>query len=112
VWTERVDLPPNTYLSTWTAITVEKPWRFAIQQQNDVAMKEDGTGGVKGITTITYTFEEVGEGITLFTRNLTCELPRGVSIPDDLLTVCCRPSGIEKYHDMIKEELNKNHPLK
>jgi hypothetical protein len=103
-----VDLPPNTYLSTWRAITVEKPWRFAIQQQNDVGMKEDGTGGVKGITTITYTLEDVGEGVTLFTRNLTCELPRGVSIPDDLLTVCCRPSGIEKYHDEIKKQLGSS----
>lgn len=62
-WTERVDLPPNTYLSTWTAITVEKPWRFAIQQQNKIGMKEDGSGGSPGITHITYTFEDVGEGV-------------------------------------------------
>ncbi|KAK5168875.1 uncharacterized protein LTR77_006184 [Saxophila tyrrhenica] len=70
-------------------------------------MKEDGTGGVKGMTTITYTFEDVGEGVTLGTRNLTCELPRGVSLPGDLLTVCCRPNGIERYHDAIKKELDE-----
>ncbi|EMC95534.1 hypothetical protein BAUCODRAFT_493068 [Baudoinia panamericana UAMH 10762] len=105
---QRVELPDNTYLSTWMAITVERPWRFAIQQQNNIAMKEDGTGGLPGITHITYTFEDVGEGVTLFTRNLTCELPRGVSLPDDLLTVCCRPQGIEKYHDAIKAQLTEN----
>lgn len=67
----------------------------------------DGSGGIDGITTISYTFEpNIGEGMTLFTRNLTCELPKGVGIPDDLLTVCCRPDGIDRYHEAIKKELD------
>ncbi|KAK4499767.1 hypothetical protein PRZ48_007953 [Zasmidium cellare] len=86
-WTEKVTLPPNMYLSTWRLITAERPRKFAFQQTNQIGMKEDGTGGVDGFTTITYTFEDnIGEGKTLFTRNLTGELPRGVGIPDDLLT--------------------------
>lgn len=110
VWTEKVDLPPNTYLSTWRLITAERPRKFAFQQINNVGMKEDGTGGVDGITTITYTFEgNVGEGKTLFTRNLTGEHPRGVGPPDDLLTVCCRTTGIEKYHDAVKAILDEEH---
>lgn len=109
VWTENVDLPPNTYYSTWTCIRKERPWQFVIQQQNHIAAKSPNEGGFNGFTTISYVFEDVGEGVTLFTRNLTCELPRGVGIPDDLLTVCCRPDGIERYHDAIKKELDEKH---
>lgn len=110
VWTEKVTLPPNMYVSTWRLITAERPREFALQQVNKIGMLEDGTGGVDGFTTITYTFEEnIGCGKTLFTRNLTGELPRGVGLPDDLLTVCCRPDGIERYHDAVKRELDKEH---
>lgn len=71
-------------------------------------MKEDGTGGSKGFATIFYTFEpDAGHGMTLYTRNLTCELPKGVGIPDDLLTVCCRPDGIDRYHAAIEKALNE-----
>ena len=106
-WTEKVDLHPNTYLSTRTLITVVRPRKFVFQQVNKVGMKEDGSGGVDGFTTISYTFEQPGQGVTLFTRNLTCELPKGVGIPDDLLTVCCRPDGIDRYHLAVEKELDK-----
>jgi hypothetical protein len=108
-WVERVELPPNTYLSEWTLIRTEKPYQFVFQQQNDIGAKPDGTAGSKGFTTIAYRFEEISQGHTLFVRTLTCELPRGVGIPDDLLTVCCRPDGIERYHDAIKMELDAEH---
>lgn len=109
-WTERVDLPSNLYLSTWTLITAIRLKKFVFQQTENVGMKEDGTGGVDGITTISYTFEpNVGHSMTLFTRNLTCELPKGVDIPDDLLTVCCRPGGIDRYHAAIEKELDEQH---
>lgn len=106
-WAEKVDLPPNKYLSEWTLIRTKKPYQFVFQQQDDVGAKEDGTPGTQGFTTIVYRFEEASEGRTLFVRTLTCELPRGVGIPDDLLTVCCRPDGIERYHDAIKKELDE-----
>lgn len=106
-WTEKVDLPPNTYLSTWTLITAVRPRKWVFQQTNKIGMHEDGTGGSDGFTTISYTFERPGQGVTLFTRNLTCELPKGVGIPDDLLTVKCRPDGIDRYHAAIEKELEK-----
>lgn len=107
-WTERVDLPPNSYLSTWRLITVDRPRKFVFQQHNNIGRKEDGTGGENGFVTISYTFEpDVGQGVTLFTRNLTCELPKGVGIPDDLLTVCCRPDGIDRYHASVEKELDR-----
>jgi hypothetical protein len=108
-WTEKVSLPPNMYYSTWTLITVERPRKFVFQQKNDIARTdEQGTGSVQGFTTISYTFEpDVGQGVTLSTRNLTCELPKGVGIPDDLLTVCCRPDGIDRYHAAVERELDE-----
>ncbi|GAB7334337.1 hypothetical protein MBLNU13_g06355t1 [Cladosporium sp. NU13] len=88
----------------------KKPYQFVFQQQDGIGATEDGSSpSSEGFTTIAYRFEEVGEGKTLFVRTLTCEMPRGVGIPDDLLTVCARPDGIEKYHDAIKKELDEKH---
>jgi len=109
-WVEKVSLPPNSYLSKWTLIRSKKPYQFVFQQQDDIGAKEDGSSpGSQGFTTIAYRFEEAGEGRTLFVRTLTCEMPRGVGVPDDLLTVCCRPDGIERYHDAIRKELDEKH---
>jgi hypothetical protein len=109
-FSEKVSLPPNSYLSHWTLIRTKKPYQFVFQQQDGIGAKEDGTSeGSQGFTTIAYRFEEVGDGKTLFVRTLTCEMPRGVGIPDDLLTVCARPDGIERYHDAIKKELDEKH---
>ena len=109
-FSEKVSLPPNTYTSTWTLIRTKKPYQFVFQQQDGIGAKDDGSSeGSQGFTTIAYRFEEVGEGKTLFVRTLTCEMPRGVGIPDDLLTVCARPDGIERYHDAIKKELDETH---
>lgn len=109
-FTEKVSLPSNIYVSKWTLIRTKKPYQFFFQQQDGVDATEDGSSeGFEGFTTIAYRFEEVEEGKTLFVRTLTCELPRGVGIPDDLLTVCARPDGIERYHDAIKRELDEKH---
>jgi hypothetical protein len=112
-WTECVDLPPNTYLSTWRLITVDRPRKFVFQQHNNIGQKEDGTGGERGFVTISCTFEpDVGQGVTPFTRNLTCEVPKGVGIPNDLLTVCCRPDGIDRYHAAVERELDERFGVK
>lgn len=109
-FSEKVSLPPNSYVSKWTLIRTKKPYQFVFQQQDNIGEKEDGSReGSQGFTTIAYRFEEAGEGRTLFVRTLTCEMPRGVGIPDDLLTVCARSDGIERYHDAIKKELNEQH---
>jgi len=49
----------------------------------------------------------VGQGVTLFTRTLTVELPKGVGMPDDLLTVCARPDGIDRYHGEVEKALDE-----
>ena len=107
-WTEKVQLGDNLYHSTWTLTTAVRPSKWVIQQVNGIGKLPDGSGGVDGITTITYTFEEAGEGRSLFRRNLSCELPRGVDCPDDLLTVMARPGGIDRYHANIHKELAKS----
>lgn len=108
-WTEKVDPSANIYIDTATLITIHRPRKFVFQQHNEVGMKGDGTGGSQGFATISYTFEpDVGHGMTLYTSNLTRELPRDVGIPDDLLTVCCRPGGVDRYRAAIEKALNKD----
>ncbi|KAL4805223.1 hypothetical protein BDV18DRAFT_142180 [Aspergillus unguis] len=107
VFTEKVVLENNTYHSKWTLITAIRPRRWVFQQVDDIGKRADGTGGVKGTCTISYSFESTGHGVTLFTRNLTLDLPKGVRMPDDLLTVCARPDGIDRYHAAIEEQLDK-----
>ena len=51
-WTERVELLPDTYLSTWKLITVHRPRKFVFQQNNNFGQKENGTGWPSGFTTI------------------------------------------------------------
>lgn len=80
------------------------------------ATDEAITDGEKGTCTIEYVFQETdveidgkqGKG-SLFTRTLTIDLPRGGKIPDDLLAVCMRTSGIEGYHNAVSRELAKVH---
>lgn len=104
-WSEVVELDENTYRSDWTLITAvpERLWEF--RQIDKIGQSAEGVGGVDGITTITYEFGEVGEGVTLFTRTIRCVTPQGVGIPDDLLTVRARPDGIDRYHAAIKARL-------
>lgn len=116
-WTEKVSLPNNTYYSRWTLITDEKPSKWVFQQVEGIgAIDEELNGGVKGICTIEYAFEPAQSGKdqeqikgTIFRRTLSIELPRGDKLPDDLLAVCMRTSGIEGYHDAVKMELDKLH---
>jgi hypothetical protein len=116
-WVEKVSLAENIYYSGWTLTTALKPWKWVFEQYDGIgATDENLTGGVKGATQIRYTFEEAeievdgkkGKG-TLFTRTLTCELPRGVEMPEDLLVVKMRTAGIERYHDAVATELAKVH---
>ncbi|KAH8901425.1 hypothetical protein GQ53DRAFT_740356 [Thozetella sp. PMI_491] len=116
-WVEKVSLAENTYYSGWTLITAVRPWKWVFEQYNGIgAVDEQLNGGVEGITKIEYIFEEAelpvhGEQVsgTLFKRTLTCELPRGIEMPEDLLVVKMRTAGIERYHDAVARELGKIH---
>ena len=107
IWTEKVALPNNTYHPQLIFEIADRGRKFAFRQVNNIAAGEDGSGGVKGYCWITYTFVEAGCGLTLFTRNLTCELEKGVDVPEDLWLAMSRPSGIDKYHEKIKELLDE-----
>jgi hypothetical protein len=108
-WTEQIKVGKDGFecRSTWKLIIAERPRKWAIQQVDRIGELPDGSGGVNGITTITYTFEPAGEGATLFTRTLTCELPKGTRIPDPLLVARAQPAGIDGYHDAVAAELDK-----
>ena len=50
---------------------------------------------------------KAGHGLTLFERELTCELDKGVEVPDDLWLAMSRPSGIDKYPAAIEKLLDE-----
>lgn len=90
--------------STWSVITAVRPRTFAYQQVDDLGASADGTGGVDGITTITYTLTPVGAG-THFHRVLRCELPRGVTIPEPLLLARATTANIEHFQEGVEREI-------
>ena len=107
-WTEFIKVSDRfSCRSTWTLIIAERPRKWVIQQVDRIGEQADGSGGVDGITTIAYSFEPAGDGRTLFHRSLTCELPRGVRIADELLIARAQPAGIDGYHDAVARELDR-----
>ncbi|KAJ3549761.1 hypothetical protein NM208_g340 [Fusarium decemcellulare] len=116
-WVEKVSLAENTYYSKWTLITAIRPWKWAFLQADGIGATDEAiSDGVPGTTKIEYNFEEANVEVggktqrgCLFKRTLTIDLPRGGMIPEDLLVVCMRTSGIEGYHDAVARELAKVH---
>jgi hypothetical protein len=106
-------LAENTYHAKWVLEIADRGRKFAFRQVgtshecgtkptntlssirllfsrwvNKIVENVDGSGGVEGYCWITYMFREAGCGLTLFTRNLTCELETGVEVPEDLWLPC------------------------
>lgn len=116
-WVETVGLGNNTYYSKWTLTTAIEPVQWIFLQTNGIAATDANiTDGHDGTTEIAYHLEKAevevdGKKVegTLFKRTLTINLPRGGTIPDDLLAVCMRTAGIEGYHDAVTRELTKEH---
>jgi hypothetical protein len=105
-WSEVVKVGESfTCLSEWQLITAERPRKWVFQQVDGIGQAPDRTGGLAGITTISYTFSSPGEGVTLFHRSIHCELPHGVRIPDELLLARAQPANIENYHAAVAREL-------
>jgi hypothetical protein len=96
-WSETVAVGEDfSCRSTWTLITAVRPRKWVFQQVNGIGAAPDGSGGVDGITTISYTFAPAGDG-TLFHRSIHCEMPHGTVIPEPLLLARANPANIEHY---------------
>lgn len=116
-WIETVGLGNNRYYSKWVLKTAIKPFKWIFLQTNAIGATDKSlSDGYDGTTEIAYHLEktevEVGGKKVhgcLFRRTLTIDLPRGTHIPDDLLAVCMKTSGIEGYHDAVARELAKEH---
>ncbi|CZT23300.1 uncharacterized protein RCC_09011 [Ramularia collo-cygni] len=114
-WVETVRLGDNIYYSKWNLKTAIKPMKWVFLQTNGIgATDKSCSNGHDGITEIAYHLERSeidvdGKRVQgcLFRRTLTIDLPRGTSIPDDLLAVCMKTAGIEGYHDAVIRELQK-----
>lgn len=106
-WTELVKVGEDfACRSTWTLIVADRPRRWIFRQTDEIGQDADGSGGVSGFTTITYAFQTLPDGKTLFTRSLHCELPTGVRIPDQLLVARAQPANIDAYFAAIAAELD------
>lgn len=88
-------------------------WVF-LQTNGIAATDKEITDEYDGTTEIEYFLEETEIEVDgkkklgcLFRRTFTIDLPRRTKIPDDLLVVCMRTSGIEGYHDAMARELGK-----
>lgn len=116
-WTETVGLGNNRYYSKWNLKTAIRPVKWIFLQTNGIGATDKAiSDGHEGTTEIAYHLEKAeidvgGKKVqgTLFRRTLTMDLPRGTSIPDDLLAVCMKTAGIEGYHDAVARELAKEH---
>lgn len=114
-WVETVSLSNNKYYAKWELKMAIKPFKWVFLQTDGIGATNDScTDGHAGTTEIAYHLEKTdisADGKTipgcLFRRSLTLDLPRGTSIPDDLLAVCMKTAGIEGYRDGVARELAK-----
>ncbi|MCD2197477.1 SRPBCC family protein [Actinomycetospora endophytica] len=105
VWSEAGKLEDLECRFTWRLVTAERPWRFEFRSVGLLAHDpDDHSGGFEGITTISYTFTRSGEGVTLFHRSMTTEVPKhGRMAPQ--VVASHEPIAIDLYHDAVAAAL-------
>ncbi|MBH0779796.1 SRPBCC family protein [Nocardia bovistercoris] len=103
IWHEAGD-SPHRY--SWRLVTAHRPWRWVFQSHGALAHdRENGTGGYTGIMTVSYSFLSPGEGVTVFHRSMTLEVPKGAELPPGLIRNF-DPTYIDRYHAAVKKALN------
>ena len=94
---------PNVF--TWRLITSVRPTKWVFQSVgllgHDPAVK--GSGFV-GLMTIAYTFSTPGDGVTLFHRQMSLEMPKRAAMPEGMTKVF-EPRLIDAYHDAVARAL-------
>ncbi len=97
---------PQRY--SWRLITAQRPWRWVFQSYGALGHnREDGSGGSEGIMTVSYSFLSPGEGVTVFHRSMSVEVPKGTDLPPGLIRNF-DPKYIDQYHAAVKKAINES----
>lgn len=101
-WTEAG--PAGDRIFTWHLAIAMRPRMFVFNSVGRLGHDSDGNGGMDGRMTIQYHFTRPGENITLFTRTMTIEAPKGTPMPDKFFQIV-NPANIDAYHAAVAREL-------
>lgn len=101
-WTEAG--PAGDRIFTWHLAIAMRPRMFVFNSVGRLGHDGEGNGGMDGRMTIQYHFTRPGEDITLFTRTMTIEAPKGTPMPDKFFQIV-NPANIDTYHAAVAREL-------
>lgn len=93
-------------LFTWHLALAERPKLFVFSSVGRLGHDQEGKGGREGRITVEYRFTRPGEGVTLFTRTMTIEVPKDSPWADETFLIV-NPAHIDQYHAAIARELAK-----
>lgn len=91
--------PPQVF--TWRLITAVRPTKWVFQSIGLLGHDPEKPGtGFTGLMTIAYTFLTPGDGVTLFHRQMSIELPKRAALPQGMIAAF-EPHRIDAYHDAV-----------
>ena len=101
-WTEAG--PAGDRIFTWHLAIAMRPRLFVFNSVGRLGHDREGNGGMDGRMTIQYEFTQPGQDVTLFTRTMTIESPKGTPMPDRFFQIV-NPANIDAYHAAVAREL-------
>jgi hypothetical protein len=96
--------PDGERIFTWHLAIAARPTLWVFTSVGRLGHDRQGNGGMEGRITVEYHFTAPGEGVTLFTRTMTIEAPKGSPMPDGFFRIV-NPANIDRYHAAIAREL-------
>jgi hypothetical protein len=101
--------PTHDRTFTWQLAVAMRPRLWVFNSVGRLGHDQDGNGGLEGRMTISYHFTRPGGDITLFTRSMTIEAPKGMPLPDKFFLIV-NPARIDEYHEAIAAHLDAATP--
>lgn len=89
---------------TWHLAIAVRPTLWMFTSVGRLGHDRDGNGGMAGRISVQYHFTRPGPDVTLFTRTMTIEAPKGEPMPDGFFRIV-NPARIDEYHAAVAREL-------
>ena len=97
--------PPRVF--TWRLITAARPTKWVFQSVGLLGHDPENPGtGFVGLMTVAYSFSTPGDGVTLFHRQMSMELPKRATMPEGMIAAF-EPQRIDSYHDAVARLLSE-----